>query len=305
MRRFRSGISEKCILPVYRLILAVAHRMFSRVKWWCIIVLMASACEAQRVVLSPFAEISNRAVREPSGIVKSRTYDNVYWIHPDSGQPGNIFAIRMDGEVVMPEQTDGVYTGIYIQGAVNFDWEDIALDDDGYLYIGDVGDNLLFRPFLSVYQIKEPDPTRTVSVPVIKRMDMRFPEGTAERNVEAMIHAGGHLHILSKHRVGGYTTMFRHEVGTKQLVRLGRINVKGQVTAADYDEVNNRLAVLTYGSIWIFRGIDELGKKGASWRPYTGPASAEAITFQGSDLLILDENLKLYHVESSSLLEVE
>ena len=39
------------------------------------------------------------------------------------------------------------------------DWEDIAIDDAGHLFIGDIGNNDARRDELAVYQIDEPDLT--------------------------------------------------------------------------------------------------------------------------------------------------
>ncbi len=39
------------------------------------------------------------------------------------------------------------------------DWEDIAIDDAGHLYLGDIGNNDAKRDTLFVYEIDEPNPT--------------------------------------------------------------------------------------------------------------------------------------------------
>ena len=40
-----------------------------------------------------------RAIPEASGIVKSRRYPGIFWVHNDSGKPPALFAIRRDGTI--------------------------------------------------------------------------------------------------------------------------------------------------------------------------------------------------------------
>src|SRR5436189_99390 len=42
------------------------------------------------------------------------------------------------------------------------DWEDIAIDEQNFLYVGDLGNNELRRHELAVYRIDEPNPTNKV-----------------------------------------------------------------------------------------------------------------------------------------------
>jgi hypothetical protein len=59
-----------------------------------------------------------------------------------------IFAIRGDGRIVRQFRLE----------VPNIDWEDIAIDDHGHLYLGDIGDNTGLLPVRAIYRIDEPDP---------------------------------------------------------------------------------------------------------------------------------------------------
>ena len=83
--------------------------------------------------VEPVGQLATAALCEASGIVKSRKYEGLYWTHNDSGNPATLFAIREDGSVV---------ARVPVSGARNSDWEDLALDEAGTLFIGDIGDNL-------------------------------------------------------------------------------------------------------------------------------------------------------------------
>ena len=45
------------------------------------------------------ARIGSPAISESSGIIKSRSHDDVYWTHNDSGHAPVLFAINLDGKV--------------------------------------------------------------------------------------------------------------------------------------------------------------------------------------------------------------
>src|SRR4051794_35914104 len=87
-------------------------------------------------------------IPESSGIVASRKYPGVFWTQNDSGNPAEVFALAHDGKMI----------GKFSIAAKNIDWEDIAIDDDGHLYLADIGNNSCNRTEVQVYRIAEPDP---------------------------------------------------------------------------------------------------------------------------------------------------
>src|SRR5215210_6734026 len=74
--------------------------------------------------------IEEKKITEASGVTASRKYDGIFWTHND-GDDGVLFAIRRDGSLV----------GRARANAKVRDWEDIAGDADGNLYIADTGNN--------------------------------------------------------------------------------------------------------------------------------------------------------------------
>jgi hypothetical protein len=167
--------------------------------------------------LKPHAVVQHKPIDEMSGIARSRTYDGVYWVHNDSGDRARIFPIRLDGSVVIPpfvsrrdtsdrpEDPSVVYEGIHIEGAVNIDWEDIAIDGDT-LYIADVGNNGNARRDLAVYVVKEPNPEATLQAHALKRIPIAYPDQKAfpdekwHFDCEAVFVFRGKLYFITKHR---------------------------------------------------------------------------------------------------------
>src|SRR5262245_60161114 len=92
---------------------------------------IASSPPTSSSPLEHLGKLDARAIPEGSGIVKSRRFPDVYWVHNDSGNPPVLFALRPNGQIIQRFRI----------AALNIDWEDITADDDGHLYLGDIGNN--------------------------------------------------------------------------------------------------------------------------------------------------------------------
>ncbi len=72
--------------------------------------------------------------------------DSLWW-HNDSGDRPSLF---------LTDRTGRLLNEIRVEGAQNVDWEDLTYDDEGWLYIGDFGDNRLRRTSLQIYKYHPP-----------------------------------------------------------------------------------------------------------------------------------------------------
>jgi hypothetical protein len=120
------------------------------------VALGVSMMAAPPSALEPLGTFDPRRLPEVSGIVKSRRHADIFWIHNDSGNPPLLFAIRKDGTIVRE----------FRLAVPNIDWEDIAIDDQGHLYLGDIGNNGGLLAVRVVYQFAEPDPAAAVKEPL-------------------------------------------------------------------------------------------------------------------------------------------
>ena len=118
----------------------------------------AVACPGFRAGVSVGA-VSDPSVVEASGLAASRQNPGVLWVHNDSGNAVELFAIGDDGGVRAPYLPTGI---------TNRDWEDLAIGPGpaagvDYLFIGDIGDNGLARSSITIYRIPEPAVSRSAS----------------------------------------------------------------------------------------------------------------------------------------------
>lgn len=258
------------------------------------------------LALELIATLGPGAGKEISGIVRSRRDPGVFWTLNDSGDEPRVYPVTADGRVVPSVRYPDI-PGTLIGGAINSDWEDIALDASGRLIVADFGNNSNDRRDLCLYLLPEPEPTEgrtTFSEKVfIEYPDQRaWPAPRDDRNfdAEAIFTVGDDIYILSKHRSDTLTKLYRlddraqGEVNT--LTLLGRYDIKGQATGADASPDGLRLAVLTYDWVWLFerpsiRTPFFAGR--VSVREYRVPGESggtESICFESeTSLLIADE----------------
>jgi len=279
-------------------------------------VVKVSLPDVEPTVLDPYARLSFKSINECSGLIKSRKWENVFWTHNDSGNSARIFAVTKKGEIIKPEEEQRS-RGIKIENARNIDWEDIATDNQGNLYIGDVGNNLNNRKDLTVYIVKEPDPRQTSVIKASLKIPFYYPEQKTtfpekmNFDAEALFFAGGKLYLLTKHRSDRYTKLYRFDSmdpsKKNPLTLIGRFDAQGYVTGADASPDGRRLAILTYRAVWLFETNDHTddyfhGK--VSWLPIHA-GQCEGISLDKERLIISNEGRKLFEVPIENLIHIK
>ncbi|MBN8706661.1 MAG: hypothetical protein J0L62_12365 [Bacteroidetes bacterium] len=273
--------------------------------------------DKNRIPLVEYSRVTAKMLDESSGIIKSRQHDNTYWIHNDSGDEARIFAINKNGELLFPEGSDN-YRGLYITGATNVDWEDIANDDQGNLYISDMGNNANKRKDMAIYIVKEPDPLTVTSVPAVSRIPVYYPDQTEfppkkdNFDTEAMFWTGGKIYVMTKHRADTYTRLYRLDsLKTDKpngLTYLGTFDTGEKVTAADVSPDGKSIAVLTYKNVWLFTQT-KTSKYWLDGEAKMLPIAAiqdEGICFDGADVLVItNEQRSIYRVPVKDLRPVD
>lgn len=237
--------------------------------------------------------------KEHSGIVKSRNWPDLFWMHNDSGDEPRIYPVRRSGEVAKSEREPD-RPGVAIAGAINVDWEDITVDERGRVIVADVGNNRNDRRDLVLYIVPEPAP-QAERTTFVKRLFFRYPgqeEYPAPKDdfnydCEAIFTIGDAIYLSSKHRSDTLTKLYRldpasnEEVQTAELV--DSFDVLGQATGADATPDGKRIVINTYENLWLFDVTDPE-------RPLSGPVKrlsfkndddVEAVCFADDETLII------------------
>ncbi|MEI7576096.1 MAG: hypothetical protein WCK51_04325 [Armatimonadota bacterium] len=266
-----------------------------------------------QVELRTLGSIQNKEIGEMSGIARSSLNPKTYWVHNDSGDTARIFAIDKSGNTV------GSEGGYLIDGAVNLDWEDIAVDGNT-IYIADTGNNLNFRKELTVYAVKEFKVGHAAANYQSTAYRIAWPDQTEfpptgdwNFDCEALAVRKGTMYFVTKwrdktHKLparGGSLYRLKNPSATK-LNKPQKLDTKldfgGWVTACDLSPDGRRLAVLVQApqqSVWIFdmtKGDKVLSHPLKQIR-FKGAKQCEAVCWDGSDkLIVTNEQADLYEI---------
>ena len=196
-----------------------------------------------------FAYIRDPRIKESSGIVVSRRHTNVYWTHNDGGGPKKqvLYAIDREGNT---------RASFPVIGVTLCDWEDIAIDDAGHLYIGDIGNNDSKRDALAVYEIEEPNPKAGAEPISPKRAwNLRFPQ--APFDCESLFVWKDDGYVVSKVFNNARAQIFRFPLKeTNRLLTLELVattKIKSPVTGADVSADGTLLGLVAKNGAYVFR----------------------------------------------------
>ncbi len=221
--------------------------------------------------------------------------DSTIWTHPDSGSPSELYLVSKDGRLLKKEQ-------VSIQ---NKDWEDLAQDDKGNLYIGDFGNNLNNRKDLRIYKVQQNNMVVTDTIQFSFADQNAFPPDTKEQHydLEAFFYYQDSLYLFTKSRAfKSITKLYKlpATAGNYTLQPQAELRVKSPITAADASAGAGKFALLGYGRLYLFEPETSESITLNSRRyclPLGRTGQAEAVLFLSPDrLLVGNEKGKLYQV---------
>jgi len=252
------------------------------------------------VDLGPGRPLGEGPAKENSGIVKSRQWPDVFWMHNDSGDEPRIYPVHRDGSVYASSRYPEM-PGVLIGGAINVDWEDITVDASGHVIVADFGNNGNDRRDLALYYLMEPSPDAGRTA-VLRRIFFRYPEqkefpapdNDFNYDAEAVFSLGDDVYVCTKHRSDTLTCVYRLKVDpsidVQVLELVDTFDVEGQATGADATSAGDKIVITTYDSLWLFEQVD-------ARRPLSGPVrrlsfapsdgDVEAVCFTDDETLIL------------------
>ncbi|GAB4326522.1 MAG: hypothetical protein Kow00127_19330 [Bacteroidales bacterium] len=185
-----------------------------------------------------------KLAEETSGLALE---ENSLLTHNDSGGEPELYRFGFDGKL---------QTVIRIDGAKNFDWEELAVSPDA-VFIGDFGNNLGNRTDKVVYMIDKPagngDTIRTtVAEKIYFSFDDQRDYSKRNRNhnydCEAMVWMNDTLRLFTKDWGDGKTRLYLLPIahGRFPMKPADELDAGGLVTAADYHSKRKALVLLGY-----------------------------------------------------------
>lgn len=181
-------------------------------------------------------------LNEVSGLI-ALSQDSLIWLN-DSGNAPLLYLTNGTGCITKVFEP---------QGLRNKDWEDLAIDDQKNIYIGDFGNNGNRRKDLKIY-IYNPDTQLLDSILYQYPDQEEFPPEKRERNfdMEAFFWYKGNLHLFSKNSQENKKAPLTHyrikaKRGEQEAEIIERKVLKNRVaTAAAINEKGDEVMLLSY-----------------------------------------------------------
>ncbi|WP_205501565.1 hypothetical protein [Rufibacter psychrotolerans] len=214
-------------------------------------------------------------IREASGIADSKTLPGHLWVQEDSGNPPQLYLLGHDGKV---------FKTIYLKGAKNRDWEDLALAGD-QLYLADIGDNNHVATEYTIYRFKEPQPA-TDTVRSFTTIRFRYPDGPHDAEAFLVDPNTKDILLLTKQDSLSSVYKLKHPystTATNVAQRVGTLPYPFVVSAAV--SPNGKEAIVkTYSALYLYRQkanetLEEFLLQDFQPLPYRIEPQGEAVTF--------------------------
>lgn len=233
--------------------------------------------------------ISNPSIKESSGVITCGYDTNLFWTHNDGARPV-LYAIDKTGQT---------HAQFVITGVALIDWEDIARDDAGNLYIGDIGNNDARRAILAVYRIKEPDPAKKSGAVNVDR-SWRIAFADKPFDCESLFIWKGDAYVISKVFNDAQAEIYKFNLNdTNNPITLrfvARLPVKSPVTGADISPDGSLLAMTAKNGVYSFQ-INGDVSAAATVKPHHVKFKNEHIEgccFTPQGLLVTSEDRGIY-----------
>jgi hypothetical protein len=255
-------------------------------------------------------------VQESSGIDESSDY-NFWTLNDGGGEP----------ELYLCDTLGNLLKTVLIEGSWNRDWEDLAEDDKGNYYIGNIGNNSNGNRDLTIFKLQNPDSidSNSIQAEVISfayedQNSFPPPQDSLNFDCEALMWHDGYLYLATKNRTvpfDGKTHLYQLPdiPGSHIATKIGSFDTQGNdmftywITSGDISPDGSRLCLLSSDKMWIFYdydGNDFFDGKNIQIN-FNHLSQKEAVCFINNDeLFISDEELiagigrQLFYIDIST-----
>lgn len=271
-------------------------------KWLAAVLICVSTALTGRAAVLPGKEvepgvrligrIEQPRLTESSGLVVSRQDPAVFWTHNDGGGRRQVlYAMTREGQPL------GEFR---VTGAVLEDWEDLAIDDAGHLFLADTGNNDAKPITIRVHQINEPDTKAAVTgiAPVTRSWNLHYP--AAPFDCESLFIWRGDGYLVSKvfndARAVIYKFSLTNRAPAQTLAVVGEVKIDSPVTGADISRDGKLLALVAKNGAYVFSIHGDVARalKGKPYQNKFKHEHIESCTFVPEGLLATAESREIY-----------
>ena len=210
---------------------------------------------------------------------------NLLWVIEDAGNKNRLYGLNTKGKIVKE---------IKITNAQNNDWEDLASDSLGNIYIGDFGNNNKNRKVFTILKVEQPEKAAKEITP--EYINFTLTKNVKSQDFEAFFLMQETFYIFSKNNKKGKLFKVPNSIGTHEAIFITNFNLKGKnnaITSADYYQ--DQIVLLNHNKVWHITNFkDDVFFKGDILAlGFNHKSQKEGICFKDdSTLYITDERSK-------------
>lgn len=204
-------------------------------------------------------------IQEASGIADSKAVPRTLWVEEDSGNPPQLYSLNYDGSIRKK---------VYIKGAFNRDWEDMALAGSD-IYIGDIGDNNKVQTEYAVYKFPEPV-AESDTVFLFEKFSFRYPDGAHDAEAMLVDEETKAIYIITKrdNLSAIYKIAAPSATTVNAAVKVGELTYSGVVSAALAPDATG-IIVKTYTALYYYNRNNQTIEAALQSQPVTLPYKME------------------------------
>jgi hypothetical protein len=240
--------------------------------------------------LQPVGELQG-GVPESSGLAHGDR-PGTFYTNGDAGNSPILYLINEQGELLGQRELP----------VPNVDWESLADDGQGTLFVTDAGNNDNSRRDLAIYRVSPSQPDQVGKISFRYPDQSAFPPPKDERNFdcEASLWHAGKVYLFTKDRARQSTSKVYSvpdQPGSYTAELVTKLRVSGEVTDADLSPDGRQLALLGREELYLFEGRDLAEALQATPKTVSleGAGQTEGILFlDNGTLLISTEQGALY-----------
>lgn len=211
---------------------------------------------------------------------------DLFWTIEDSGNKNILFGLNSKGNIEK---------AIKILDAKNKDWEDLASDNKGNIYIGDFGNNSKKRKNFTIYKLAITENLKDEAT--AERLHFKLPKKSKSENFEAFYHHNNSLYLISKTKSTVNVFKINDTTENQTATKISSHKLKGKhnlITAADINE-KNEIVLLNHDKVWKLSDYTNDDIFGGKIEQYelNHDSQKEGVVFKNnSTILITDEHNK-------------
>jgi hypothetical protein len=210
--------------------------------------------------MTPFraGKMDSADITEASGLAFSRVNRNIIYTHNDSPDKIRFYALDKNGKLRARINLTG--------GAIQYDWEDIAVGpcpSGSCVYVGDIGDNNALRKNTVLYRVVEPiipnDSTTPVDITATyEKFPFSYPDGPRDAETLMVHPKTGDIYIITKKSWGSPASAAVYKFPKltpgvpMTLIKIPTTFVSGEYTGGDIHPRGDRFIVRNYSRMYEY-----------------------------------------------------